>query len=119
MATTSGSGIRRASLHDELHLLVQAGLFPTTALAAATSAPAAAFGLTGRGGIAPGMRADLVVVQGDPEHDITRTRTIERVWRAGHRHRAPRSRSDRGLQPRHGRGMNNCRRLTNAATSLR
>jgi imidazolonepropionase-like amidohydrolase len=73
-----------ASLHDELHLLVQAGLSPTAALAAATSAPAAAFGLTDRGGIAPGMRADLVLVQGDPEHDITRTRTIEQVWRAGH-----------------------------------
>jgi imidazolonepropionase-like amidohydrolase len=73
-----------ASLHDELHLLVQAGLSPAAALAAATSAPAAAFGLTDRGGIAPGRRADLVLVQGDPEHDITRTRTIEQVWRAGH-----------------------------------
>jgi imidazolonepropionase-like amidohydrolase len=73
-----------ASLHDELHLLVQAGLSPAAALAAATSAPAAAFGLTDRGGIAPGRRADLVLVQGDPEHDITGTRTIEQVWRAGH-----------------------------------
>jgi alpha-D-ribose 1-methylphosphonate 5-triphosphate diphosphatase PhnM len=43
-----------------------------------------AFGLPDRGGIAPGLRADLVLVQGDPEHDITQTRTIERVWRAGH-----------------------------------
>ena len=73
-----------ASLHDELHLLVQAGLSPAAALTAATSAPAAAFGLTDRGSIAPGMRADLVLVQGDPEHDITRTRTLEQVWRAGH-----------------------------------
>jgi imidazolonepropionase-like amidohydrolase len=73
-----------ASLHDELHLLVQGGLSPTAALAAATSTPAAAFGLPDRGGIAPGLRADLVLVQGDPEHDITQTRTIERVWRAGH-----------------------------------
>ena len=74
-----------ASLHDELHLLVQAALSPAAALAAATSGPAAAFGLTDRGGIAPGMRADLVLVQDDPEHDITGTRTIEQVWRAGHR----------------------------------
>jgi imidazolonepropionase-like amidohydrolase len=73
-----------ASLHDELNLLVQAGLCPAAALAAATSAPAAAFGLPDRGGIAPRMRADLVLVAGDAEHDITRTRTIERVWRAGH-----------------------------------
>jgi imidazolonepropionase-like amidohydrolase len=73
-----------ASLHDELHLLVLSGLTPAAALAAATSAPAAAFGLTDRGGIAPGMRADLVLVQGDPEHDITGTRSITQVWRAGH-----------------------------------
>ena len=73
-----------ASLHDELHLLVLAGLSPPAALAAATSVPAAAFGLTDRGGIAPGMRADLVLVHGDPEHDITETRTIGQVWRAGH-----------------------------------
>jgi imidazolonepropionase-like amidohydrolase len=73
-----------ASLHDELHLLVQTGLPPAAALAAATSTPAVAFGLPDRGGIAPGLRADLVLVQGDPEHDITQTRTIERVWRAGH-----------------------------------
>lgn len=80
-----------ASLHDELHLLVHAGLPPAAALAAATSAPAAAFGLTDRGGITPGMRGDLVLVQGDPEHDITRTRTIEQVWRAGNPACAPRS----------------------------
>lgn len=77
------------SLHDELDLLVQAGLSPTAALAAATSAPAAVFGLTDRGDIAPGMRADLLLVASDPEHDITATRTIEQVWRAGHS--APRS----------------------------
>src|SRR3954454_18035847 len=74
-----------ASLHDELHLLVQAGLSPAAALAAATSAPAAAFGLADRGTIAPGMRADLVLVQGDPEHDITQTRNLAEVWRIGRR----------------------------------
>nr|WP_243851582.1 amidohydrolase family protein [Modestobacter marinus] len=78
-----------ASLHDELDLFAQAGVSPAATLAAATSAPAATFALTDRGRIAPGLRADLVLVQGDPEHDITRTRTIEQVWRAGHS--APRS----------------------------
>ena len=72
------------SLHDELHLLVEAGLPPAAALAAATSAPAAALGLPDRGALVPGMRADLVLVHGDPEADITRTRGIAQVWRAGH-----------------------------------
>ena len=38
-----------ATLHAELELLVEAGLSPTQALAAATSAPARAFRLTDRG----------------------------------------------------------------------
>jgi imidazolonepropionase-like amidohydrolase len=73
-----------ASLHDELALLVQAGLTPGAALAAATGAPAAAFGLPDRGRIAPGLRADLVLVRGEPERDVTRTRAVQVVWRGGH-----------------------------------
>ncbi len=73
------------SLHDELDLLVQAGLSSASALAAATSAPASAFRLDDRGSIAPGKRADLLLVEGDPEHDITRTRVIREVWRNGRR----------------------------------
>ncbi|SES75960.1 amidohydrolase family protein [Geodermatophilus poikilotrophus] len=74
-----------ASLHDELSLLVAAGLSPAAALTAATSAPAAALGLPDRGALTPGMRADLVLVHGDPGLDITRTRDIAQVWRAGRR----------------------------------
>ena len=44
-----------ASIHRELELLVAAGLSPSEALAAATSVPAAIFGLSGRGRIAPGV----------------------------------------------------------------
>lgn len=72
-----------ASLHRELELLVQAGLTPEQALAAATSAPARAFRLTDRGRIAPGLRADLVLVSGDPLKDITDTRSIVKVWKGG------------------------------------
>lgn len=72
-----------ASLHHELELLVQAGLTPAQALAAATAAPAQRFGLADRGRIAPGMRADLVLVAGDPLRDITRTRDITAVWKHG------------------------------------
>jgi imidazolonepropionase-like amidohydrolase len=72
-----------ASLHDELALLVRSGLSTAAALAAATSAPAAAFGLADRGRIAPGLRADLVLVRGEPQRDVTRTRAVEVVWRGG------------------------------------
>lgn len=72
-----------ASLHGELELLVHAGLTPGEALAAATSVPARIFGLADRGRIAPGMRADMVLVAGDPTVDITTTRAIEGVWKAG------------------------------------
>ncbi|CAN5235475.1 amidohydrolase family protein [soil metagenome] len=71
------------SLHRELELLVECGLSPAQALAAATSEPARVFGLADRGRIAVGLRADLVLVSGDPLADITESRTIESIWRAG------------------------------------
>ncbi|MFB9467823.1 amidohydrolase family protein [Streptomyces cinereospinus] len=71
------------SLHRELELLTGAGLSTVEALRAATVLPARHFGLTDRGVIAPGRRADLVLLSGDPVADIRATRTIERVWCAG------------------------------------
>ena len=73
-----------ASLHEELAQLVQAGLSPREALVAATSAPARAFGLQDRGRIAPGLRADLVLVEGDPTTNISATRAIVSIWKNGH-----------------------------------
>ena len=72
-----------ASLHGEMELLVEAGLTPAEALRAATSAPAEVFGLKDRGRIAPGLRADLVLVEGDPSLDIRATRAIVGIWKAG------------------------------------
>jgi hypothetical protein len=72
-----------ASIHRELELLVKAGLTPTEALAAATSTPAAKFKLSDRGRIQPGMRADLLLVKGDPASNIKATRNIVRVWKRG------------------------------------
>jgi imidazolonepropionase-like amidohydrolase len=72
-----------ASLHRELELLVKAGLTPVEALTAATSRPAGVFGLADRGRIAPGLRADLVLVEDDPSRDILATRRIRGVWKRG------------------------------------
>lgn len=74
-----------ASLHRELELLVEAGLPPAAALAAATSVPVDRFRIPDRGRIAPGKRADLVLVDGDPLRDITATRAIVAVWKNGFR----------------------------------
>lgn len=73
------------SIHDALALLVRAGLSPSEALAAATARPAERFGLDDRGRIRVGARADLVLVHGDPTHDITATRSIVEVWVRGQR----------------------------------
>jgi imidazolonepropionase-like amidohydrolase len=72
-----------ASIHRELELLVRSGMTPEQALAAATSVPARKFGLNDRGEIAPGKRADLLLVKGDPTQDITATRDIVAVWKVG------------------------------------
>jgi imidazolonepropionase-like amidohydrolase len=94
-----------AALHGELELLVQAGLTPIEALRAATSAPAMAFRLSDRGRIAPGLRADLVLVEGDPSRDITRTRSIVGVWKGGFRvDREAFARSAASAREAHGRG---------------
>ncbi|HRQ63666.1 MAG TPA: amidohydrolase family protein [Xanthomonadaceae bacterium] len=74
-----------ASLHRELELLVEAGLTPAQALAAATAHPAKRFALADRGRITSAMRADLVLVEGDPLADIRATRAIAAVWKNGYR----------------------------------
>jgi imidazolonepropionase-like amidohydrolase len=83
-----------ASIHRELRLLVDAGLTPSAALVAATSAPARAFNLKDRGLVAKGMRADLVLVNGDPTRDILATRDIAAIWKRGERLDRPRGTAD-------------------------
>lgn len=74
------------SIHRELELLVDSGLTPLAALESATAAPARAFGLRDRGRIAPGLRADLLLVNGDPTLDIKATRDIAGIWKLGVAH---------------------------------
>jgi imidazolonepropionase-like amidohydrolase len=71
------------SIHRELELLVLSGLTPLEALAAGSSAPARAFGFHDRGRVAEGLRADLLLVKGDPTVDIRATRDIVGVWKLG------------------------------------
>lgn len=73
------------SLHEELALLVEAGLTPAQALDAATSVAAEHFGLLDRGRVATGLRADLVLLADDPTVDVAATRSIRGVWIAGER----------------------------------
>lgn len=69
-----------ASLHDELELLVSAGLAPLAALQTATINPARFLGVDDDlGSVAPGNLADLVLLDADPQLDITHTRRIHAV----------------------------------------
>lgn len=71
------------SLLHEVGSLVQAGLTPQQALAAATSAPARAFKLADRGRIAKGYKANLLLVQGDAGSDVGTLHHIVEVWKDG------------------------------------
>jgi hypothetical protein len=64
------------SMHTELELMVRLGLSPREALAAATNNYALQFGWNELGLIAPGRRADIVVLDGDPTQNIWNARRI-------------------------------------------
>jgi imidazolonepropionase-like amidohydrolase len=69
-----------ASLHDELALLVDAGLTPAEALRAATLNAAVCLGREkDLGAMEPGKLADLVLLTRDPLADIQNTRSVEAV----------------------------------------
>lgn len=68
----------------ELELLVESGLSPLEAITAATGT-GAAFLYRGDefGRLRSGLKADLVVLGGDPSRDISAIRTVQRVMVAG------------------------------------
>jgi len=67
-------------LHDELQLLVKAGLTPLQALQAATLNPARFLHAEdAMGQVVPGMLADLVLLESNPLKDIANTRHIHAV----------------------------------------
>jgi imidazolonepropionase-like amidohydrolase len=73
------------SLHQEIELIVGAGLSPARVLRAATEDAARNLGWASDvGAIAPGRFADLVVCSGDPLEKITDLAMITAVHKGGH-----------------------------------
>lgn len=72
------------SLHHELELYVQAGMSPMEAIQSATTVPARVMGREHEvGTIAPGMAADLILVDGDPLANISDLRKVTTVVTGG------------------------------------
>jgi imidazolonepropionase-like amidohydrolase len=68
----------------EVELLVAAGMPARDALHAVTAGNAASFGVGDSvGRIAPGLTADLVVIDGDPLADIAALRRVRQVYKGG------------------------------------
>jgi imidazolonepropionase-like amidohydrolase len=69
-----------ASLRRELQLLGRCRITPAQARNTPTAPAARVLNLADRGHTAPGQRADLMLVSGDPLTYITATQAIERIW---------------------------------------
>jgi imidazolonepropionase-like amidohydrolase len=84
--TDTAAGVRvypGFSLHEELELLVRAGLSPMEALQAATLNAGKYLGLTDTGTVEKGKRADLLLLDANPLEAIRNTRRIQAVVLAG------------------------------------
>ena len=83
VAGTDGSGLE---LVRELELYQQAGLTNIEALQTATIIPARMTGMSDRAGsIAPGMTADILLVDGDVSTDLANLRHVDTVFLDGYR----------------------------------
>ncbi|HUX33955.1 MAG TPA: amidohydrolase family protein [Gemmatimonadaceae bacterium] len=77
-------GVPGKSLYRELELYVQAGMTNMDALRAATSVSAHALGMDAVAGtVRAGLRADLIVLDGNPLDDITNIRRVRMVMKSG------------------------------------
>jgi len=71
------------SLHRELELMVREGATPLQALHSATGVAAQILGRADIGTLETGRLADLVIVEGKPDHDILATRNVRGVIQGG------------------------------------
>src|SRR5205085_9949762 len=71
------------SLHEEMALLVAAGLAPLEAITAGTRRGAQLLRADSLGLVAPGKVADLVILNTNPENNIVATRNIAMVMIRG------------------------------------
>jgi hypothetical protein len=72
------------ALHRELERMAEAGLAPLSILKAASQGGARAMGRgSDLGTLEPGKRADLLVLDADPQGDIRQARRIHRVVQGG------------------------------------
>jgi len=67
------------SLHTEMEMLVRIGLSPREALAAATNNYSIQFGWNELGLVAPGRRADILILDADPTNNIWNLRRISTI----------------------------------------
>jgi imidazolonepropionase-like amidohydrolase len=74
--TFCGRGSFGANSLEEAELMVAAGMRPLQTLAAGTSGAARQCGRTDLGTIAPGKRADLIVLTDDPTRDVSNLRKL-------------------------------------------
>ena len=83
-------GVPGVSVAREIELYVEAGMSPMDAIRSATAVPAQAMGLAADSGtIAPGRRADLIVVDGNPLERISDIRKVVMVGANGRLYDAP------------------------------
>ena len=72
------------SEHLELQLMVEAGLTPMQVIVAATNNGAKMLHINNKAGtLQKGMKADFIVLNGNPLEDIKQTRNIATVWKDG------------------------------------
>jgi imidazolonepropionase-like amidohydrolase len=69
----------------------RAGMSPAEVMISATSRNASIFHLSDRGGVKPGLLADLVAMPGDPTKDVSAVEHVNFVMKGGQIFKGPNS----------------------------